>query len=400
MTVKSITGRKNSFSPIVAKEVKKIYKIRYALEKFLYVPDISLKPKIISTILNYLKKRFQEQNQKKHSKSIDIKVFIAYEGRFLKGFVIAENNPYYTSRNRKAASFGWLFAEDFDVCERLLSKCEQYVRNQGVKLLRGPINFPKSVGGYGLQVEGFKEQMMYGVSFHEKKSSKRISKYLQRLGFKRDAEYLTMEVTEYKWKKGTQLDEDLKIRYLTFEEFEKRKEEVLEMMSGAFYYVLPDAFGVKRYEEVMELMKKTPDYMFEMPKNIEFEKYSTQQEFMKAWQNCADEDVLTFFHLAFEKETDKIVGIIIVLPDLYEVWKGGSITRGNVDVAAIRKGYSRKGIFSSLNNIGRLTGNMRGITYFEGTSIWNLNEDAVKIILPHGTINRRFHVFQKRIKRK
>jgi hypothetical protein len=399
MTVKSFIV-KNDFSLTVAKEVRKIYKIKYALEKFLYVPDTSLKPKIIWMILNYLRNRFQEQKQKKNSNSTDIKAFIAYEGRYLKGFVIADNNPYYTSRNRKAASFGWLFAENFDVCEKLLSKCEEFAREQGVKIMRGPINFPKSVGGYGLQVEGFKEQMMYGVAFNEKKSSKRISKYLQNLGFKIDAEYLTMEVTEYKWKKGTQLDKDLEIRYLTIEEFEKRKDEVLKMMGGAFYSVLPDAFGVKRFNEVMELMRKTPKKYFEVPKDIDFELYSTQPEFLKAWQQCAKEDVLTFFHLAFEKKTDKIVGIIIVLPDLYEHLKGGQITRGNVDVAAVRKGYARKGIFSSLNNIGRLTGNMRGITYFEGTSIWNLNEDAIKTILPHGTINRRFHVFQKRIKRK
>ena len=391
-----ITEHEN-LSPLIVKEVKTSYKIRYALKRFLYVPDKTLKNKIISEILRYLRKRFQDQ---KGQENPTVKVFIAYEGRFLRGMVIAENNPYYTSRNRKAASFGWLYAKDFGTCEILMEECEEFARKQGVKILRGPINFPKNVGGYGLQVEGFKEKMMHGVAFYEKKASEKISKYLTKLGYKRDAEYLTMEVTEYKWKKGVQLDDDLEIRYLTFEEFEARKDEVLEMMGGAFYSVLPDAFGIKRYEEVMELMRNTPKRYFELPKDIEFENYSTQQEFLKAWQQCAEEDVLTFFHLAFEKETDKIVGIIIVLPDLYEVWKGDKITRGNVDVAAVRKGYARKGIFSSLNNIGRLTGNMRGITYFEGTSIWNLNEDAVKTILPHGTINRRFHVFQKRIKRK
>ncbi|TXT60888.1 MAG: hypothetical protein BAJALOKI2v1_70040 [Promethearchaeota archaeon] len=382
-------------SNIRVKAVHKISKIRYALQKFLYVPDHFLKPKIISKILKYLTPRLAKREDQS-----SLKVFIAYDGRYLKGFIIVENNPHYTSRNRNSATFGWLFAKKYEVCAALLEECERFSREQGLKLLRGPINFPKSVGGYGLQGEGFEEQMLYGVAFSHPIFSSKLSKYLTDYGFKEDAEYLTMEVTHDKWKKGTHLDEDIEIRYLTFEEFKNRKNEIIEMFSGAFYSVLPDAFGAQRYKEVMELLKQIPPKYYRLPKDLDYEKYSTQPEFLNAWRDSeGKDDLITFFHLAFDKKTDKIVGIITCLPDLYEIWKGENITRVNVDVAVVRKGYGRKGIFSSLNNIGQLTGNILGVRYYEGTSIWNLNEDAVKTILPHGRINRRFYVYQKRVKK-
>ncbi|TXT61043.1 MAG: hypothetical protein BAJALOKI2v1_50011 [Promethearchaeota archaeon] len=397
MTLKSIHIEDTDLQ-IEVKEVRKVSKIRYALKKLIYVPDADLKPKIITKILTHIRNIIENKVKEREEKDHEIGIFIAYKGKFIKGMVIAEDNPHYSSRNRRAASFGWLYAKDYEVCKELMEACESFARKRGKKLLRGPINFPKSVGGYGLQVEGFDEQLIYGVAFNDPKTAPSLKEFLEDLNYKQDSEYLSMEVTQDRWKSGTQLDKDIKIRYLTFEELNNRKDEILDILRGAFYSVLPDAFGMERYKEIMDLLRNIPSHYYKLPKKIKLENDSVQTEFVEAWKKCYDREVITFFHLAFDKNTDNLVGIITCLPDLYELWKDNPITRVNVDVAAVRKGYGRKGIFSSLNNIGQLTGNMLGITYYEGTSIWNLNEDAIRTILPHGRINRRFYVFQKRIK--
>jgi hypothetical protein len=101
--------------------------------------------------------------------------------------------------------------------------------------------------------------------------------------------------------------------------------------------------------------------------------------------------------MAFDKFTGELVGIILCLPDLYQTWRGEPITRVNVDTAMVKKGYYGRGIFSALNNIGQLTCIMRGLTYFEGTSIWSNNTRAIDTIFPHCRPIRKHLVMQKRL---
>ena len=62
------------------------------------------------------------------------------------------------------------------------------------------------------------------------------------------------------------------------------------------------------------------------------------------------------------------------------MWRGDTISRVNVDTAMVKKGYYGKGIFSTLNNIGQLTCIIRGLNYYEGTSIWSNNTRAIDTI--------------------
>lgn len=364
--------------------------IREALYHILFVPSDSLKPHIIDEIISYLERAFLIRS---HS----IKVFIAYSGLKVVGYVSAEIHPGYTSRNRKCATFGWLHAANFEVCRLLLDACQQFARNHSIRLIRGNVNFPKAIGGIGMQESGFEEQILYGVAFSDPESQ--IPQYLEKLGYKRDAEYVCMEVTHNTWEMGKQLDKNIKIRYLTHKELRDRKEELNAMARNVFYSVLPDAFGEDRFEEVMELFEQVPQSHYKLPDTFNPYKISQQSEFLEAWESCNLEKVNTFVHIAFTRDTDKLVGAIFCLPDKYQLLQNEPITRVNVDTVMVKKGFGGKGIFSSLNNIGQLTGNINGVTYYEGTGIWMVNEDAVRTILPHGRINRRFFVWQKRLKK-
>ncbi|GAH92013.1 unnamed protein product, partial [marine sediment metagenome] len=65
-------------------------------------------------------------------------------------------------------TFGWLHAKDFRSCELLMNECENFVRENKLRKIRGPINFPKIIGGIGYQIEGFEAPMLNGVAFNDK----------------------------------------------------------------------------------------------------------------------------------------------------------------------------------------------------------------------------------------
>jgi len=368
-----------------------ISEIDEILHQLLYVPNELLKPKIIDELKKYYMKKFAEDDYK-------IKFFIAYnQNSDPCGFVSCEINPNYRSRNRKCATFGWLHAGKFDICKELLFACENFVKENNIRLLRGNVNFPKSIGGIGIQTLGFEEQMMYGVPFSKRKA--KILEFLKRLDYRTDAEYICMEVTKRKWVGGKKIDKEIKLGYLTLKEMNERKDELINLAKNAFYAVVPDAC-TGRVNEILEIYAQVPKSHYKLEKKFDPYTYYGQPEFIEAWESCDLEKVVTFAPMAFERKTGKIVGTILSIPDLYELWQDQPITRDNVDTAMIKTEYKGKGIFSALNNIGELSCNLNGIKYYEGTGIWLINQDAIDAVMPLCKTNRKFMVFQKRIKRK
>lgn len=365
--------------------------IKQALDVNLYVPDIRLKPKIIEELLNYFNSKFSKRDYK-------IKIFIAYNGSVPCGFVSCEINPLYKSYNRKCATFGWLNANSYEVCKDLMNACENFVRKNNIRIIRGNINFPKGLGGIGIQEVGFNERMMYGVAFNDPKSS--ILDYLEKLKYKRSAEYLCAEVTQDEWDKGREIPNDIQLTHLSLKELIKKKDQILGIASDAFSVAFPDYTGGSyRYDEMMKIYSKVPDIHYRLDDNFDPSEFSTIQEFIESWESHNLEKVNTWVHVAINKETKEIIGIIFTLPDLYQLWLNEPITRANVDTAMVKKGYTGRGIFSILNNFGQKTGKINGIKYYEGTSILITNTDAINTIMPHCKMNRKFVVVQKRIKK-
>jgi len=381
---------------ILQKEIIKIRdsidfdEIYDALDTMLYVPDISVKPSIINTLLEYLKEKFDHQEYK-------IKVFIAYRDKEFKGFIICKVDPYYSSYGSKCGVFGWVLAEDFVICRELIKSCENFIKQNKIRKLRGPINFPKSLGGLGYQVMGLNEQMLYGVAFNNPYSQ--VLSYLEQLGYIKESQYSCMRVDKRIWDHGKHIDKDIMFRYFDLQGVIEKKDEILELGKNSFHEVLPDASGRdERFRQFIDVFKQIPQQWRKISYEFNPETHSTVPQFIDAWQSCDLVKIEPFAPMAFDKTTGQLVGILLGLPDLYEAWKGDPITRCNVDTAMVKREYAGKGIFSALNNIGQLTANLFGITYFEGTSICSNNEKAVQTIFPHCSPLRKHYIVQKRIK--
>ncbi len=363
--------------------------IREALEQILYVPEQNLKSKIISELLKYLNTKFQ-------SKFIPITSFIASTDSEICGFVICQVDPKYSSYGRKCGTFGWLYVESFDICALLMKECAQFVREHRVRKLRGPINCPKSLGGLGHQIMGFKEPMLYGVAYNDPSSL--ISEYLTKLGFIKESQYSCVRVEQKSWKNGKKIDKDVLLRYGNLEELISLKDEILNLGKNSFHEILPDSSGRdERFNEFIYAFTQIPEISRRAPRDFIVQKHSNNPHFIEAWENCDLSNFEMFAPMAFDRHTDELVGILLGLPDLYEAWLGNPITRCNVDTAMVRRDYTGKGIFSALNNIGQKTSSFFGVNYFEGTSIWSNNSRAIETIFPHCTPIRKHIIFQKRV---
>ena len=365
-----------------------IGEIKCALDSILYVPNVQIRQRIIKELCHYLQLKLNDKEYK-------IKIFIGYNDTELCGFVTCQIDPYYSSYSRKCGTFGWLHANSFNVCRELIQACEQYIKRNRIRKLRGNINYPKNLGGVGIQFMGYDEQMLYGVSYTD--PSSQLLDYLTTLGYRKDSEYSCVYVAQKTWNKGRKIDKDIKVKYVSIKELYDYADEIRDLANNSFHEILPDASGRNRIFEFYKAFEEIPRSFYKINKDFNPNLYSDVPQFIEAWETCDLNRIEPFSPMAFDKKTGELVGILLGLPDLFEAWKGKAITRCNVDTAMVKKGYFGKGIFSALNNIGQLTCSLYGVDYFEGTAIWTNNSRAIDTIFPHCEPIRKHYVMQKRL---
>jgi hypothetical protein len=368
-----------------------ISSLEEALEYLLYVPDEAVKNNIIREVISHYSKRLE-------ASGYHVALFIAYSGEIPNGMVAVQIDPEYRTYGRRATTFSWLICEDFETCKVLMHCVENFARENKLKKIRGPINYPKIVGGIGIQTSGFDVPIMNGINFNHPKSM--ILTYLNELGYLSESKYSCVEVVSKQWGSGNKLDPEYYLRYFTVDQLRGMKSEIMGLAENSFYSILADApGGDTRFEEMMrsyELASVAP-FNEELAKQIINDQHHIA-EFVDAWNSCDLRKIVCWAPCAFKRDNGKLVGIILSLPNLYQLWAGEPFSRTNVDTAMVHKDHSGKGIFSALNNIGRLTLEMFGIVSAEGTTIWANNEKAIKTIFPHSKLLRTHYVVQKRVK--
>jgi hypothetical protein len=365
--------------------------MKRALENLLQVPNEQVKLKIIEEIVSHYTIKLNTPDYR-------VAIFNIYQQETPIGMIATQIDPEYRTYSRKATTFSWLLCEDFETCKALMQCVENFARENKLKKIRGPINYPKIVGGIGFQITGFDAPIMNGINFNHPNS--KILTYLNELGYEPESKYSCVEVVSKQWGSGNRLDPDYCIRYFTLNQMREMKSEIMKLAENSFYSILADApGGDTRFEEMMrsyELATVAP-FNEKLAKKI-MKEHSHISEFIEAWNSCELRDIVYWAPCAFKRETGELVGTILSLPNLYQLWVGEPFSRANVDTAMVHKDHSGKGIFSALNNLGRLTVEMFGITSAEGTTIWANNERAIKTIFPHSEPLRSHIVVQKRIK--
>ena len=366
--------------------------IQLVLTELLYVPEDILKLVVVVELLEYFKEKFSQPDYK-------INFLYTKDSGDITGFVVCQIDKDYKSYGMKCPTFGWLHAKNFRSCELLMNECEDFVRRNKFRKLRGPVNFPKIIGGIGYQIEGFEAPMLNGVAFNE--PSTKVLEFLLELGYKKESKYSCLEVVNSNWNKGNSLDKDIMMRFLPTNEIRKLREKILSLAQSSFHSVLADApGGYSRFEEMMESYDLAFGNRVVVDDDFDPKTLSSIPEFLEAWESCDINDIVPCCPVAFDRTTGELVGIIMTLPNLFQLWSRQPLTHLNVDTVIIKKEYAGRGIFSSLQNVGQITCKLHGFNYVEGTTIWANNDRAVKTIFPHCTPLRTHYVVQKRILKK
>ena len=371
---------------------RNISEIQFVLTELLYVPDERLKLVLVLELVDYFTEKFSKPDYK-------IRFFYATQDGILTGFVICQIDGDYKSYGMKCPTFGWLHARDLETCRALMTESEKFIRENKEKKIRGPINYPKFIGGIGIQTEGFEAPMISGVAFGDPKS--KVLEYLQELGYKKDSKYSCLEIFIKKWDKGKDLDENIAVRFLPLSEIRDLKEQIMGLASQSLYSVLADAPGGRtRFEEMMDGYAQASKALKLVSEEFPQE-YADVPGFRETWETCDLKKIVPMAVFGFDRNTHELVGVIVCQPNLFQLWNEEPLTHLNVDTAMIKKEYVGRGIFSALHNIGVfLASSAYGFDYYEGTTIWANNDRAIETIVPHGALVRTHYVVQKRLLRK
>ena len=372
---------------------RNVSEIQFALTELLYFPDERLKLVVVLELADYLTEKFSKLDYK-------IKFFYTTQNGILTGFVICQIDGEYRSYGMPCPTFGWLHSKNFLSCKKLMKECENFIRKNNFRKLRGPVNYPKRIGGIGWQTEGFAAPMMSGVAYNDPGSN--VLVYLKELGYKIDTKYSCVDAFVKIWAKGKELDEDIMIRFLPLDEIKALKGQILNLAQQSFYSVLADAAGGQsRFDEIMEIFYQAGKKVKIVNPGFDPQTYADMPGFLDTW-NAADlENIVSTSIFAFDRNSGELVGVLMAQPNMFQLWTDEPLTHMNVDTVIIKKEYAGKGIFSALHNIGKtLSSAVYGYNYYEGTSIWANNDRAIKAIFPHSSPLRTHYVFQKRILKK
>ena len=370
-----------------------ISEIQFVLTELLYVPDEKLKLVIILELLDYITEKFSRPDY-------NIRFFYTTQNGILTGFVICQIDSEYKSYGMSCPTFGWLHAKNFLSCNKLMNECENFVRQNNFRKLRGPVNYPKIIGGIGWQTEGFASPMMSGVAYNDPGSN--VLVYLKELGYKIDSKYSCVDAFVKVWEKGKELDQDIMIRFLPLDEIKALKDQILNLAQQSFYSVLADApGGQSRFEEMIEAYYQAVKKVHIVNPDFNPQTFADIPGFLDTWKAADLENIVSLCIFAFDRHSGDLVGLLMAQPNLFQLWAGEPLTHMNVDTVIIKKEYAGKGVFSALHNIGKtLSSAVYGYNYFEGTTIWANNDRAIKAIFPHSSPLRTHYVVQKRILKK
>jgi GNAT superfamily N-acetyltransferase len=278
------------------------------------------------------------------------------------GCLVYERTPDHFSYGQRMPTFGWLKADSGDIAQKLLAYVAHKAIAEGFTSLRGPINSPKTFGGWGVPLVGDDLPPLIECAWNKLDQSA----WLTAAGFTPDAEYINLYNTHL-------LDvpavPDVELTSPPIDHILSDR-NVLEaiggLVNGSFAHYLPDTSAPTRALDLLGLMQSVPQ----------------------------PED---FYLLAWERSSGQLIGYIFELPNFYQLWQGVPLTMSNTDSVILHENYRGAAFFHYLYNQLAHRLHARGIHHREGTLIWTQNHAAVHSFRKIGYEIRRFGIYAKKL---
>ncbi|NMC06200.1 MAG: hypothetical protein GYA24_13375 [Candidatus Lokiarchaeota archaeon] len=257
------------------------------------------------------------------------------------GSLVVFKDPWYRSKQRDdVACFGLVTARDERVLRDLLDKARDVAMKRGCSALRGPVNPPRSLLGYGVQVSGFDAPLIAGTSANKSEEATPLLEL--------DAEGYFDSCDRYY---NLAQDFDKTLRYIaTFD------------LDRSFRVVNPDLDHLGDLPaRVAALMNDTLGYRADY-QHTSAERLAKQAQMYRLVPG--GEKLMAFFF-----DGDTLAGGVIMQPDWFQVLSGQPATTIIGDIYMLAPAYQGRRLFMNCSEYSMRVLQKRGTTYYEHASI-------------------------------
>lgn len=292
-------------------------------------------------------------------------------GEFAGSLMVFWDRLYRSRRRENVACFGLVTVEDASVLENLLRVAVDMVRKSGMIALRGPVNPPRSLFGYGVQAWGFDLPAVAGSSSNSPEHAS-FFKELSSRGFfsGRDVYYnfsqdpdKTRELVQRRSTMGKPLYRDFEIVHPDFENPGNFPEMVARMMNESLEY--------------------RPDFCRTTPQIL----MATALQFASIPHG---ERMLAFF-----MKNGELLAGVIEQPDWFQIIREEPLTHLVGDIFMVSKKY--RGLGLSMNCFEYTASNLEFFnpSYFEHASAWTGTTRILRSV-KHGLVRivKGFFVYE------
>jgi hypothetical protein len=313
----------------------------------------------------YLKPYFETQRLKMHGT-----LFMAKNSQDpdspVVGCIYCELEPNHLTYGKNLPIFGWVQANSEEILHFLFKHLEKYVKDHGYDEIRGPINPPKLFGGWGTMTKGFDQPLLIDSA----KNDPNLVEWIKNAGYKPETEYVSLQTIEPLNVPNPFPDRNIELISLPIDELGKRRtltSQLREFVMKNFVGNLPDSsLAEKKHEEIFQILGMVP--------NGEL-----------------------YYLIAYDHDEQRVIGLIIEIPNIYETWMGKKIFTTNVNTVIVAKKYRNHQLFHWIYSkiFNKLKKN--GIKIHIGGTVWTKNVPALTSFIKISKEVARFVVFQKKL---
>jgi hypothetical protein len=265
------------------------------------------------------------------------------------GSLVVFKDPWYRSKRRDdAACFGLVTAVDVPVLKALLDEAMEIARMNGARALRGPVNPPRSLLGYGLQVSGFDAPVLAGTSANAEADA---------------IPFLELDTEGY--------FDSLDRYYNLAQDFGKTMAYISTFdLDRSFRVVNPDLANLGDLPaKVAALMNDTLGYRADY-QWASGERLAAQAQMYRLVPG--GEKLMAFFF-----DGDILAGGVIMQPDWLQVLRGGPVTTVVGDIYMLAPAYQGRRLFMNCSEYSMRVLQERETAYYEHASI---HEDTKAVL--------------------
>ncbi len=276
------------------------------------------------------------------------------------GCIYVELSPNHLSFGKKSPIFGWLQADSEELCHALLHLAQYVTMQAGFTSIRGPINEPSDLGGYGVCVENQLPQPLVYCS----QTPAKYARWITSAGFSECAKYVSVEATNTYDRPNPFphveiVDESIGATVQN----PALLEQLAATIAANFKDSLPDT-------TLHNKMQATIAQLLQMDRGEEF------------------------YIIARDTLTGEIAGFALEIPNVFDAWQHRPITSADIDTAIVNPKYRNADFFSWMffQMVAKLRA--RGVVHQIGSSVWTKNYRAMRSFSKISTQLAKYQVFR------